>query len=49
MTFGPEAVIPMDDGLLTLKTALVVATGNNAALEKSFNFVNGEGKQHLFG
>lgn len=39
MTYGTEAIIPLEVGLTSLRTSLVKSGGNNQALEKSLDTV----------
>ena len=39
MTYGVEAVIPLETGFLTLKTSSFNPSSNNELLEKSLDFI----------
>ena len=39
MTYGVEAVIPLEIGFLTLRTSLFNSSCNNELLEKSLDFI----------
>ena len=39
MTYGTEAIIPLETGFLTLRTTLFNPSSNNELLEKNFDFI----------
>ena len=39
MTYGSEAVIPLETGFLTLKTSLFTSNSNDNLLEKSLDLI----------
>ena len=40
MTYGAEAVIPLETGFPTLRTSLFNSSSNNELLEKSLDFID---------
>ena len=39
MTYGAEAVIPLDNGFLTMRTSTFTSDGNNELLKKNLDLV----------
>ena len=48
MTYGFEAVIPLESRFLTLRTSLFTSDSNDQLLQKSLDLVMNEGKQPWF-
>ena len=48
MTYGAEAVIPLETGFLMLRTSLFTPDSNNNLLEKSLDLVEERGKMSWF-